>query len=405
MPTFGMTPEGFVPKRLADILDSITTKVRNIQHPVTGEYPFINESADSELGQFSQIIAEELSIVWEQAYQASVQFDPISASGSALRSLVQINGITPSFGANTEISMTLGGTPGSVIPKGSLIANQAGTEVYSTASTVTIPASGTVTVNAICTEDGPKNPAANTIITIQTPVAGWNTATNTSTVAVGDVADTDEELHVKQQRATSATSYRQVDAIISGIMNVDGVRFARLYVNSTTTTDERGISGKTLAPVVVGGTDEDIANVLRLKMGATDNTEGNLTNPVTYTGPLGDTQTIDFYRPVSVPIYVEIDLTILDGSVWTSDSIDQIKQAIIDYAEYDQSGTYGFPPGGDVLLSRLYTPINSVPGFSVTSLKIGKSAGTLDSSDISIDWNEIATFTKENITINATIPI
>ena len=57
-----------------------------------------------------------------------------------------------------------------------------------------------------------------------------------------------------------------------------------------------------------------------------------------------------------------------------------------------------------MFLSRLYTPINSVPGFSVTSLTIGKTSSSLASSDIAIDWNEIATFTKENITINATIP-
>ena len=187
-------------------------------------------------------------------------------------------------------------------------------------------------------------------------------------------------------------------------MNVDGVRFARLYVNKETTTDARGIAGKTIAPVVVGGTDEDIANVLRLKMGATDNTEGNLATPVTYTGPLGDTQTIDFYRPISVPIYMELDVTVTDGSVWTPDSVNQIKQAIIDYAEYDQSGTYGFPPGGDVLLSRLYTPINSVPGFSVTSLTIGKTSGSLAASDIAIAWNEIATFDADNITVNVSIP-
>lgn len=404
MTTFGMTPEGFVPKRLSDILESITTKVRNIQHPDTGEYPFINESADSILGQFSQIIAEELSICWEQAYRASVQFDPISARGSALRSLVQINGITPSYGANTELLMTLGGTAGTLIPAGSLIANQDGTQVYSTVEDVQIPNSGTVTVNALCTKDGPNDPAVNTIISIQTPVAGWNSATNTSTIAVGDTADTDEELHVKQQRATSATAYRQVDAIISGLMNVDGVKFARLYVNNGTSTDSRGITGKTLAPVIVGGTNEDIAEVLRLKIGATDKTQGNLATPIVYTGSLGDTQTIDFYRPTSVPIYIEIDLTVYDGSVWTSASEDDIKQAIIDYAEYDQTGTYGFPPGGDVLISRLYTPINSVPGFSVTSLTIGKTAGTLSSSDIAINWNEIATFAPENITINATVP-
>lgn len=404
MAEYGMTPEGFIPKRLADILESITTKVKAIQDPRTGEYPFINESADSIFGQFSQIVAEELSICWEQAYRASVQFDPISASGSSLRSLVQINGITPSYGAKTELLMLVGGTAGTVIPEGSLIANQAGTEVYATVASVTIPNTGETTVNAVCTESGPNEPENDTIISIQTPVAGWSYATNTSTVAVGDTADTDEELHIKQQRATSATSYRQVDAIISGLMIVDGVKFARLYVNKTTSTDDRGITGKTIAPVVVGGTDEDIANVLRLKMGATDNTQGNLANPVTYTGPLGDTQVIDFYRPTEVPIYIEIDVTVTDGSLWNMESEDKIKQAILDYAEYDQTGAYGFPPGGDVLLSRLYTPINSVPGFSVTSLTIGKSSGSLSASDIAIDWNEIATFDPENITINVTVP-
>ena len=404
MPTFGMTEAGFVPKRLADILESMNSKIRNVKDPRTGEYPFINESADTIFGQITQIVAEELSICWEQAYQASVQFDPISANGSPLRSLVQIDGIVPSYGSNTEILMKVGGTAGTVIPKGSLIANQGGTETYATAVAVTIPDTGETTVNAICTEDGPKEPAQNTIIAIQTPVAGWSSATNLSIVSVGDTEDTDEELHVKQQMATSATSYRQVDAIISGIMTVDGVQFARLYVNDDTQTDDKGITGKTIAPVVVGGTDEDIANVIRLKMGATDKTQGNLTNPVVYTGELGDTQTIDFYRPTNIPIYIEINVTVTDGSLWNEESPDKIKKAIVEYAKYDQTGRYGFPPGGDVLLSRLYTPINSVPGFSVTSLEIGKTAGSLAADDIEIAWNEIAQFDEDNITINVTVP-
>lgn len=404
MPTYGMTPEGFIPKRLSDILESITTKTQNIQDPRTGEYPFLNESADTLFGQFGQIIAEELSICWEQAYQASVQFDPLNARGAPLRGLVQVNGITPSYGAKTELLMQVTGTAGTFIPAGSIISNQGGTEAYVTVSSVTITDLGTANVNAICTETGPNNPAANTIISIQTPVAGWSGATNISTIAVGDTEDTDEELHIKQQRATSATSYRQVDAIIAGLMNVDGVRFARCYINKTTSTDGRGITGKTIAPVVVGGTNEDIANVLRLKIGATDLTQGNLATPVVYTGELGDTQTIDFYRPTEVPIYIQINLTVTDGSLWTDNSEEQIKQAIVDYAEYDQSGRYGFPPGGDVLLSRLYTPINSVPGFSVTSLTIGKTAGSLAASNITINWNEIAAFDKSKITINVTTP-
>lgn len=400
--SFGMTNQGFKPKRLADVLESLNTKLQNVRDPDTGEAPFINETSDGILGQFTAIIAEAISEVWEQTYLASQQFDPTSASGAALRGVVQLNGITPSYGSSTQIPMTLGGTAGVVIPAGSRIASVDGSEVYETVSSVTIGSGGTATVNALCTERGPKNPAAATIISIQTPVFGWNSATNGAATSVGSNADTDTELHIKQERATSATSYRQVDAIIAGITNVPGVTFARLYVNKKSTTDARGIAAKTMAAVVVGGTDEDIANVIRLKAGSLDDFQGNLTTPVEYVGELGDEQTIDFYRPTGVPIYVDIDITVTNSAVYPEDAEEQIKQAIVDYAIYDQSGMAGFPPGADVVLSRLYTPINSVPGFKVNSLEIGKTQGSTSASDIAIQWNELATFDPDNITITIT---
>lgn len=397
MTTFGMTDQGFVPKRLSDVLTSITEKIKNIEDPETGEKPFVNEPADSILTQFAQILSEELSICWEQAYLAANQFDPQNMTGVPLRGTVQINGINPSFGSYTEVPMTLGGTSGTTIPEGSLIADDQGKYVYKTTTSATIGEDGTVTVNAICTEKGPIEPAENTIISIQTPIFGWRSATNGIATSIGTNEDTDAQLHIKQERATSATSYRQVDAIISGIINVPGVKFARLYLNKTTTTDEKGIAPKTIAPVIVGGTDEDIANVIRLKAGALDSTQG--TTSVSYTGPLGDVQTINFYRPTEVPVYIDIKISITENSTWQDNGFDLIKEAIIKYAEYDQQGFAGFPPGADVILSRLYTPINSVLGFKVNSLTIGTDEESLSANDISIAWNEIAKFDKDNINI------
>lgn len=400
--SFGMTSEGFKPKRLADVLDSLTTKIRSVSDPDTGEYPFVNETADGVLMQIVSILAEEISIVWQQAYLASIQYDPLYSSGSSLRGLVQINGINPSYGSYTEIPMTLSGTAGTVIPEGSRISSTDGLQVYQTVANATIGDEGSVVVNATCTETGPNNPEAGEIIAIQTPVFGWSSAINGNTISVGSDADTDTDLHIKQQRATSATSYRQVDAIIAGIIGVNGVKYARLYVNNTMSTDARGITAKTMAPVVVGGTDEDIANVLRLKAGSLDNFQGNLTTPIVYTGELGDTQTIDFYRPTEVPIYIDITITVTDSVEYPWNASDLIKQAIIDYAEYDQSGIAGFPPGADVIVSRLYTPINSVQGFKVDSILIGTSSDSLSGNDISIDWNEIALFDADNINITVT---
>ena len=397
--SFGMTNTGFKPKRFADVLESLTQKIKGISNPETGEYPFVNETADGLLMQFTSIIAEEIATCWEQSYLASVQYDPLNASGVALRGLVQINAINPSYGSYTQLPITLRGTAGTVIPQGSRVSSIDGSQIYETPTSIVIPAGGEIVANFICTEVGPNNPVAGTIIQIQTPIFGWNYASNGSATAVGTNADTDTQLHIKQARATSATSYRQVDAIIAGLMTVPGVTYARLYVNKELTTDDRGISGKTMAAVVVGGLDTDIANVLRLKAGSLDNFEGNLTTPIEYVGELGDTETIDFYRPTEVPIYISIAITVTESGVFPEDAVDQIKQAIVDYAVYDQEGVAGFPPGADVLVSRLYTPINSVPGFKVDSLQIGTSSDALSTSDITIAWNELATFDVSRITI------
>lgn len=397
--SFGMTNTGFKPKRFADVLDSLTNRIKSISNPDTGEYPFVNETADGLLLQVTSVIAEEIAICWEQAYLASVQFDPQNASGVALRGLVQINAINPSYGTPTQLPIVVRGTSGTVIPAGSRISSTDGAQIYEVQESVVIPASGEATAYTLCTEVGANNPAPGTIIQIQTPIFGWNYASNASATSIGTNADTDTTLHVKQSRATAATSYRQVDAIMAGIMTVPGVSYARLYVNKTLTTDARGIAGKTMAAVVVGGLDQDIANVLRLKAGSLDNFAGNLDEPIEFTGELGDVETIDFYRPTEVPIYISIGITVTESGVFPEDAVDKIKQAIVNYAVYDQEGVAGFPPGADVLVSRLYTPINSVPGFKVDSLQVGKTAESLSTSDIAIAWNELATFDASRITI------
>ena len=397
--SFGMTNTGFKPKRFADVLESLTNRIKSISNPDTGEYPFVNETADGLLLQVTSVIAEEIALCWEQAYLASVQYDPQNASGVALRGLVQINAINPSYGTPTQLPIVVRGTSGTVIPAGSRISSTDGSQIYEVQESVVIPASGEATANTLCTEVGANNPAPGTIIQIQTPIFGWNYASNASATSIGTNADTDTTLHVKQSRATAATSYRQVDAIIAGIMTVPGVSYARLYVNKTLTTDARGIAGKTMADVVVGGLDADIANVLRLKAGSLDNFAGNLDEPIEFTGELGDVESIDFYRPTEVPIYISLGITVTESGVFPEDAVEKIKQAIVNYAVYDQEGVAGFPPGADVLVSRLYTPINSVPGFKVDSLQIGKTAGTLSTNDIAIAWNELATFDASRITI------
>lgn len=401
MAEFGMTSTGFKPKRIADVYESIKSRITEITDEKTGEKVFINESDDSLFMQFNFIVAEAIAECWEQAFQASTVREPSKAKGAILRGLIQLNGLLAKFGSSTQINVQFTGLKDTTIPQGSLITDVENSVLYSVDKSVTIGADGTATGTATAQTKGPLNPQENTIIVIKTPVYGWTNVSNTSVVIVGADAQTDEELHLEQQRATSATSYRAIDAIYAGLLNVPGVEFVRVYQNTGLTTDERGIDGKSVAAVVVGGTNEEIANSIAKKSANINSFFG--TTEVDVVDNQGQVNKIKFSRPAEVLIDVEINITITNSSLFPAskqDAISQIQQNILTYAQYDLQATEGFAPGIDVIRTRLYTPVNEVPGFKINSLKIGKHGqGTTSENDIDIAWNEVAVFKEENITV------
>lgn len=399
---YGMTSTGFKPKRLRDLLDETMADIRAITDE-DGQAVFINETDDSIIGQFNAIVCEQLADCWQQAYAASTQFDPLNAYGVALRSLVQLNGIVPNYGTATQINLQLTGVSGTVVPAGSQVSDVNANTIFSLNSDVAIGSAGTGTGVATCNTLGEINPANNTIIQILTPVYGWHNVTNTSVAVLGDAPETDNQLHIKQQRETSNTSYSQVDALYAGITNLAGVDYVRIYQNWTLETDDKGIPAKTIAAVVDGGDTDAIANVMWLKAPMLSNYAGNLEHPVTMFDRFGLAYQITFYRPEKVPVYIDLDITITDASIYPADAYNQIKQNIIDYAAYGLNSSSGFPPGSPVIYSRLYTPINEVPGFKINHLYIGTSASPTGTSDIEMDWLQVAEFTADNINIEQSV--
>jgi Uncharacterized homolog of phage Mu protein gp47 len=75
------------------------------------------------------------------------------------------------------------------------------------------------------------------------------------------------------------------------------------------------------------------------------------------------------------------------------DGAEQVKQQIISYA----SNNIGV--GDDVIWSRLFTPINNVPGHQIDSMFIGTSPAPTGTSNIVIDFNQLASFESINISV------
>lgn len=397
---YGMTPDGFIPKRLADIIEDMKSSIGSIKHPDTGELMFQSDSDDTILEQIIGVFSEGLSECWEAAYDGSVQFDPLKNSGAGQAGTVQINAILKKTGGYSLINMILGGVPGTVIPRGSRISSADGILVFATTSDATVGNSKTVLVTAQCETKGDINPDENTIIQIVDPITGWQGARNSDVVSIGTEEETEEELRRRQQRSTSLTSYRQIDAIYAAVLNVQGVIWCRAYQNDKYYPyDERGIPFKEVAVVADGGNTEEIANVLFYRFPVGVIGYGN--TPTVLRDQQGIAYTISFSRPVDILIWIEIDLEVINQGEFPETYESDIITAILDYARYGGDGNQdGFPPGADIIRSRLYTPINMIGGHRILSVKLGVSEGNLGETDIPIPWQSVGRFASERIIVN-----
>lgn len=396
----GMTPEGFIPKRTAEILTDLNDAIADIVDPASGEFPFRNVSDDSILQQVIGVFAEALAEVWNAAYTGSVQFDPLKNTGAGQSGTVQLNAMLRKIGTPTILMMRFSGNPGTTIPVNARFSNAQGNPVFTCLEEVTLDQAGLAEAKVQATEKGAFDPTPGTIVVIQTTVSGLKSVTNLYTDAVGTKEETDEELRRRQQRSTSLTSYRIIEAIYAAVYNVPGVIYARAYQNSTVyPADSRGIPFKEVAVVAEGGGSREIADAIFFRLPTGQIGYGNTTE--VFYDRQGIAYPISFSRPVDVPIYVSVVLQITERRDFPDDYANLVRQNILDYVVYgDLGNSDGFTPGEDIILTRLFSPINRVAGHKVESLRIGLSWNSMGTADIPIAWDQVGRFAEERIHVS-----
>jgi uncharacterized phage protein gp47/JayE len=410
MATYGINSDGFLLKRLADIKADLETQLELITDPDTGETLQIDFDEDDPWIQSINVLAANNALTWEMLQLVYTQFDPAQAVGAALSGLVQLNALTRKFGKPSTIPISLTGTAGTLIPAGQLISDSQQNVTYKTDQDITLDGAGTGVGTASSVENGAFVSLTGTITTILTPITGWDTVTNTADSTPGNPTETDEELRARRNLSTESPSQSPVEALYGNLRQLEGVDFVRVYVNNTLSVDARGIPAKTVAPVVVGGLDQDIAETLFLRTPVGIDYFG--TDSYVITDTQGENYTIKWIRPTAIDIEVQIDVTVTDPNTWPADGADKIKAAIIAYAAGGAPALgvdtgfedLGFVPGEDVTQSRLYTPVNSVPGHKVTRLELADIPNPVGTADVVIAYNEVAAFDSVNITVNVTIP-
>lgn len=380
-----VTSSGFVRTRL----DEYFAQLQDAMRAIWGAD--IDVDPDSLDGQQLGIYAESISNLAQLGEDIYNGFSPQGATGQGLSRLVQLNGIRRIAGAYSTVTLTATGTEGTIIPAGSLVRNPTTNVQFQTLADATIPASGTVDIGARATVFGALTSAAGTVTRIDTPIFGWQTVTNTLAAAPGRLEETDEQLRIRRAQSTATPGVSILDSIHGSILGLQGVLHAAVYENDQDTpAPVTGQPPHSIKAVVDGGANADIANVIYLKKTVGTTSLGEVT--VVINDTQGHPHDVKFARPTDVNIYVTVNLTTRPG--WPANGDQQIKDAIVAWALENQG------IGDELVYSNLYSPINSVPGSSITSLFIGTAPAPSGTANIVVDFDEITRFDVSRIIVN-----
>ena len=348
-------------------------------------------------------IFANLDELGQRAYNSK---DPNKAKDVDLNIVSSLTGTIRSQGTPSNVELTLTGVAGTVILAGKLVESVVDGSQWSIDSNVTIGVGGTVSATATCTTNGATAASIGTITRIVDTVGGWQKVTNPTVATVGTNRQNDSSLRLERAKAVSRPGNAQVDNMLGEIFAVEGVRRAIVLENDTDVTDANGLPEHSIAPIVDGGSNEDIAKAIfrkknpgcKLHAAGTSVTVSNVFD--LYPSNARD---ITFSRPNYVDMTISV--TIQNDGTLPNDTADRVKQAIVDYSAGELVAAecgfnvLGFDIGEEVPVSRMYTPINQVIGVFGNSYITALTVNTLTSGQVPIAFNELSRWDVSNVTV------
>lgn len=343
----------------------------------------------------------------QQAYNSK---DPNKAKGIDLDIICSLTGTIRSSGSRSSVQLTFTATPGTPIPAGSRFESVITGSRWATDQAVTADSLGSATVNATCTVVGPTQADANTITRIVDVTAGLAAVTNAAPATPGADSQRDEQLRVTRATAVGRPGNNQIDSMIGELFGVEGVRRVKVYENDTNISavsadNPHGLPRHSIAPIIDGGTDDDVAMAIYLKK-----------NPGAMLHQAGTPFEVEVTSPryptnkklirASRPIYVDMVMAINvanDGTL--PPNADQlIKEAVMEYAAGDLIPAdvgfkiSGFDIGETVPFSTMFTPVNKVIGsYGNSFISLLQLNGA--SANVAIAYNQMSRWTESNITV------
>jgi uncharacterized phage protein gp47/JayE len=300
-----------------------------------------------------------------------------------------------------------------VIPENTVVQTQSNDpQKYETDEQVML-ASGTQSIEVGVTAaevgvDG--NTAAGTVTVMPDPPVGVESVTNTAEITGGSDEESDSELRTRAKDELAKGSRASAPALLNNVLDIQDVSDAVVYLNDTNTdnTGSGGLPDHSFELVVQGGNDGDIAQRIFEVKAAGDTAYGGANGTATSAQATlvnGQTFTVDFSRPTSIQVYIDLDLEVTDEYPGSDSVIDNIIEYIggVYTSGLETEGLLRV--GKDVIYGEIQYAIRNTPGvYDVTNLEIGTSSSPTGTSNIGIAESElaIADGTDSSISVSST---
>ena len=281
------------------------------------------------------------------------------------------------------------------------------TFTYTVAGSPTTPATGTIealegtSASFESSTDGAIVGLAGTITEIETTISGWDFAENLIDADLGRDDETDAEFRTRREESLALLGAATFEAIRTALVNTTGVTGVTLLENDTGIIDGNGQVPHSINALVVGGTDNNIAQTLFDEKAAGIETigveSGNLTDSQ------GDSRTFFFDRLTAVQIDIIVSVTkntdpgegpvfdTVNGSEAQGET--NIKTALVNYGNTLVSGN-------DVVNSYMVSAVGTVEGMTTFSVTARRDSDGFAATNVTIGITEIADIDTANITVN-----
>lgn len=328
------------------------------------------------------------------------QINPNIAGGVFLDAIWGLTGGTRSAASKSVIpGVAVTGQPGTLIPAGSQ-AQTAASDVFASASDVTLDALGAGSVDFIAVEYGPVPANAGTLTAIVSGVLGWETVTNATAATLGTDEETDVASRTRRRNTLALQGVALPEAIISALYDTAGVKSLKFRENKddiAAVIDTINMNPHSIYVCVDGGTDADVAATLLAKKSLGGDWNGTTTVNVTDPSS-GQVYPVKFSRPTPAPVLARVYVRNVNA---VGDPVTLTQDAILAYTSGQLDGEAGFTVGNPVSPFELAGAVNRTsPGLYVQKVEVTLAAVVnYLPVEVPITIDKIATINAASITV------